>query len=137
MLKNNFNPFIGIDTISFGKKREDIRARLNSRFEVFVRNEFADNSLDYYKELEFFTLFDANNICVAIEFAGKSNLYYKGENLLEFSFSDLSRKFDSLSVSYEESKDDVTYHDLGFGFNKTVDKDEVEGLIIFCKDYWD
>ena len=132
-----FMPFEGIEIISFKEKRETIRNLLNNTHKEYKENEFAENTSDYFQNLNIFIEYDSDDRCNAIVFEKEAKVYFEGYNLLETSYSKLRKKYDSKSVSKNEEEEiGITYYDLGFGFNKVFGKDEIQTLIIFSKDYW-
>lgn len=134
--KNVFLPFEGIEGISFGMSRDEIRAAINEEYTVFRRNQFSVNSLDYYSDRGLFILYDENNRCNAIEFANTANLFFEGKDLFAFNYSELRNHFDGLSLQKEEEEEiGITYHDLGFGVNQVFGVDQIESIIIFQKGY--
>jgi len=136
-MENKFTPFIGIEYIKFGSDRSDVNISINSDSEVFTRNEIAENSTDYYKDLGFFVEYDSNNKCEAIEFTKDSGLLYEGRNLFDLSYSKLRTIYDSISNEMEEEdKLGCTYHDLGFAVSKSTEDDNIESVLIFSKNYW-
>lgn len=136
-MKNDFKPFVGIDLISFGSDRNNIRDCLNQNYQEFLRNQFAENTSDFYKELGYFIEYNKENICNAIEFTNESNLYLNDDNLFDYDYDSLRRKFDHLSFDKEEEDGfGVTYYDLGFGVSKVYGQNKIETIIIFSKEYW-
>jgi hypothetical protein len=136
-MKNTYKPFEGTNNVSFGDKRYEIRKKLNSNYKEFKRNQFSENTLDYFEELGFFILYSKEDICEAIEFTNNSNLYNNGENLFSLSYSELRNKYDNASSNIEEEDEvGITYHDLGFGANCECSTNKIESIIIFSKDYW-
>ncbi|MBL6445374.1 hypothetical protein JMN32_03590 [Fulvivirga sp. 29W222] len=136
MVENNeFIPFKGTKKISFGMTRHEIRELLDSKYITFLRNEFAENTSDYYEEKGFFIEYNSEDICDAIEFVGGS-LIYEGKDLLTLKFEDLNMMFGTLSKK-KEIEDDigVTFYDLGFGATRSGDG-SLESLIIFSETYW-
>lgn len=136
-MKNILRPFEGVDNISFGLKRNKLRTIIEGEYRVIKRNEYADNSSDYYEELGFFIEYSKDDICEAIEYTNTSSLYYNGINLFALKFSELQNKYQSLSSSIElEDEVGVTYHDLGFGVSFEFGTDNIESIIVFSNDYW-
>ncbi|RUA32714.1 MAG: hypothetical protein DSY77_11515, partial [Bacteroidetes bacterium] len=116
---NNFYPFRGIDKISFGERREDIRENICETYRSILRNEFAENTSDYYESLGFFVEYNSDNICNAIEFTNDSNLYFDGIDLLKKSYQEFVGQYDQISKNKDyESDIGVTFYDLGFGAMK-------------------
>ncbi len=137
-MKNIFQPFLGTSDISFGMTRSDIRKALGNECTTFLRNEFADNTSDYYEKWGLFIEYNQNDTCNAIEITSQGNLFWKGENLLELGFSRLREKFDPQSRNFEEEEEiGVTYFDLGFGVTHTYNSNDLDSIIIFEKGYWE
>lgn len=105
MNKNIFLPFKGTDSISFGMNRETTRGLINSKYICLKRNEFAENTSDYYENEGFFIEFNVNDICEAIEFTNSGCLIYKDINLLRLSYTDIRSIYDSKSKNIEEEDD--------------------------------
>lgn len=136
-MKYLYKPFIGIQDVSFGMQREAIRNILKSEYKEFMRNDYSDNSSDYYEKLGFFVEYSDKNICEAIEFTNKSNLIYNEEDLFSIGYVNLRNKYDKLSSKIEEEDEiGVTYHDLGFGVTCKFGADKIESIIIFSDSYW-
>ena len=136
-MENTFKPFKGINTISFNDERQKIREKINLEYKEIKRNEFAENTSDYYEQLGFFVGYSNENLCDAIEFTNESNLYYNGENLLSLTYSSLRNTYDKNSSNKEEEEEvGVTYYDLGFGLTKEFETDKIESIIIFSENYW-
>jgi hypothetical protein len=134
--KNVFFPFKGIQDISFGMPRDEVRAAISEEYTTFRRNQFSVNSLDYYRDRGFFILYDENDYCNAIEFTDTSNLYFEEKNLFGLSYSQLRVYYDNLSLQKEEEEEvGITYHDLGFGANHAYGTDNIDSIIIFSKGY--
>ena len=136
-MKNVLSPFVGVDNISFGSERNKLREIIESDYKIIKRNEYAENTSDYYEELGFFVEYSKDNICEAIEYTNTSNLFYDGQNLFALKFSALQNKYDSLSSNIElEDEIGVTYHDLGFGVSCEFGTDNIESIIVFSSSYW-
>lgn len=136
-MKNEFTAFKGVNEVLFGTSRVHVHEILGSNFTEVTRNQFAANSSDYYEYLGFFIEYNATDLCEAIEFIESSNLYFKDENLLSMSYSELRSKYDNLSSNIEEEEEvGVTYQVLGFGFNKVFGSNDIESIIVFSKEYW-
>ena len=137
MDKKIFYPFKGVETIEFGMTREKIRALLGSDYITFLRNEFSENTSDYYKDLNMFVQYNKDNICNALEFAAYNYLIHEGRNLFDFSYKQLTDRYGILSKEKNiEDEVGVTYYDLGFGASKKMFVDEIESIIVFSKEYW-
>jgi hypothetical protein len=133
----NLFPFKGIEKVSFGMTRQNCRTVINSDFETFKRNDFAENSTDHFPGLNIFLQYDKNDICQAIEFASPNNLVYNGKNLFDLRFSELINFYSPVSKKHEiEGNISVTYYDLGFGASKTPGDDMIESVLIFSEKYW-
>jgi len=137
-MKNVYEPFGGTNMISFGESRDQIREKLcNHSFLEIKRNEFAENTVDYYENIGCFIEYSSDNICEAIEFIEGAYLIIQGEKIFQKSYSGLRQKYDAKSKLLEEEEGiGVTYHDLGFGITKKLDTDGIETVIIFSKGYW-
>lgn len=136
-MKNTYKPLKGISDLSFGMTREEVRQSLNDKYTVIKRNEFAENTSDYYEERGFFVEYDENDICVGIEFTDSGNIHLDEVDLFTINFSELVNKYNKLSSNIEvEDEIGVTYHDLGFSATRKYDSDEIESILIFSKDYW-
>lgn len=133
---NSYIPFQGTYQVHFGMSRTLVHEALGSDYTVIKRNQFAENSSDYYERLGLFIEYNIEGLCEAIEFTDSSNLYFEDQNLLDMSYSELRDKYDSLSTKIEEEEVGVTYHDLGFGLTKVFGSNSIESMIIFSKEYW-
>lgn len=135
--RNIFTPFLGVDEIRFGMSREEIRKLSKSGFYCFRRNEYSINTTDFFQELGFFVEYDEDNNCEAIEFTNRSNLYENGNNLFDFTFSDLIKFCDQKSnKNLKENGIGATYYDLGLSFTKNIHSDRIESILIFSRSYW-
>lgn len=83
---NMYKPFIGVNNLKFGKDRESLRAIFNFKQKEFLRNEFAENTTDFFVEEEFFLEFDKGNKLQAIEFTEDSELWLDEINILKIGF---------------------------------------------------
>ena len=136
-MKNILRPFEGVDNISFGTERYKLRKIIEGDYKVIKRNEYAENTSDYYEELGFFVEYSKENICEAIEYINTSSLFYNEQNLFVLKFSVLKNKYKSLSSNIElEDEIGVTYHDLGFGVSCEFGTDNIESIIVFSSNYW-
>lgn len=136
-MEYTFYPFKGIDLISFGDHREKIRETLNGGFEEIKRNEFAENTSDYYPELGFFVEYDQGQSCEAIEFTGAVQLRIDGKLIFSMSYSEVRNRFDPRSNQIEEEEGfGITYHDLGFGVTCEYGTDRIESVMFFSREYW-
>lgn len=134
--KNVFEPFKGINEISFGMERNEIRKVLGQEYQTFRRNEFAENTSDYYSTLNLFVEYDEYDVCEAIEFTNESNLYFEGSDILKMDYKELINHYGSRSKEMEVEEDiSVTFYDLGFGATKS-ENGKIETIIIFSRTYW-
>lgn len=129
-------PYTGTDQIKFGMTRKEIRQILNLDFSSFRRNEFAENTTDFFPSLELFVEYDKNDICEALEFTKEGNLIWKGIDLCKSHFSQLTAKLDLVSSDIEEEESTKTYHDLGITISVGKEEDEIETVMVFSKNYW-
>ena len=136
-MKNVFIPFKGLDNISFGMAREEVRAILNDQYKINLKNQFAENTEDYYHNLRLTTSYTKDDILDAIEFWKGSVLLYEGVNLMELKYIIFKKQFNEFSTNKEEDRNGVTYYDLGFGAGKNLETGGIDSLVIFSKDYWD
>ena len=135
--KNLFRPFKGMNNITFGLKREIVRKLIIGDFHTFLRNKFAENTTDYYRDLGLFINYNKDDECEAIEITSKGNLFFEKKNLFDYSVQDIREKFDSLSENMEEEAGNgVTYYDLGFGFSIDEEDHVIDWIIIFSQEYW-
>ena len=136
--KNIFVPFVGTLNIKFGEDREALRKKINCTFKNFLRNEFAQNTTDYYIKLGFFIEYNEQDRCHGIEFTKHSNLHFQGNDLFQNKYEELRDIFDSKSTYIEEEEGvGVTYRDLGFGISQEIEGEGIETIIIFTENYWD
>lgn len=135
-----FEPFVGLGELSFGTSREHVRQSLTPEaYREFKRNEFAENSSDYYMSLGLFMEFNGNNELDAIEVAEDSNsaILYENEDLKKLEFTELRKMLDERSNEKEEEGDiGVTYHDLGISINRINEEDESVIILFFSENYW-
>lgn len=132
-----FDPFSGIGLAPFGTPREALRKSIGQDFRCFKRNEFSENTSDYYQDINLFVEYDRNDYCVAFELAAPNYLEYRKTNLFELSFLEIRKKFDIESEEFEiEDETGATYFDLGFGVFSNPDTNKVETIIIFSYNYW-
>ncbi len=136
-MKNTLRPFEGVNNFSFGTERNDLRIAIQEDYVTIKRNEYAENTSDYYEELGFLIEYSKDNVCEAFEFTNTSNLYYNEQNLFELKFSVLKNKYGRLSSNIElEDEIGVTYHDLGFGVSCEYGTDVIESILVFSSNYW-
>lgn len=133
-------PLVGIFgeyEIHFGLSRMNVRASIDSKFLEMKRNDFADNTSDYYEQLGFFVEYSEADVCEALEFTNQVKLYYEGEDLFAFTFSSLKNRFNTLSQRMdEEGEISVTYYDLGFSISRSYKSDDIETVLVFSNSYW-
>ena len=140
MNKNEFGdkelyPFIGVGNITFGLSRNNIRQLLKNGHREFTRNEFSENSSDFYEEWSLFIDYDKNNLCQAFEFARPNTLIQEGKNLFDFGFEELTKKYVAKEKDIED-EDHIVYYDLGFGLSRKPFSSEIESIVVFSKSYW-
>lgn len=137
MKKNKVTPFIGMNNVKFGMKREEIRSLIQDDYKTILRNQYAENTSDYYPDHFYFIEYNKNDEFEAIEFTKGSNVYMDDLNIINFTFSDIKYLFDKKSINIEEENEiSVTYHDLGLSITKDFDSDSVETVLCFSKYYW-
>jgi hypothetical protein len=136
-MKNIAKLFIGTNKILFGDKRDIIRKKLDENCREIKRNEYAENTSDYFENLGFFVEYSKENICEAIEFTNQTSLYLDNQNLFLLKESAIRKKYDKISKKFEiEDEIGVTYYDVGFGFTVTFGTELLESIILFSKEYW-
>lgn len=97
------------------ESKEQLLEILGKAYKTFLRNQFAENTTDYYFKEGFFVEYDKNDSYVAIEFTNDCELYFNDRNLMKMTYNELRSQFDKQSKSYEiEEGSGVTYFDLGF-----------------------
>ena len=69
--------FEGIDVVKFDISRQAVRSSLNIEYNEILRNEFAENTSDYYSELGIFIEYSKDNRCQAIEFTDDCEVGYQ------------------------------------------------------------
>ena len=134
-MNNIFYPFIGSAQIEFGFSRKKVQEILGSNFKEFKRNVYAENTLDYYIELNMFIEYDKSNLCNAIEFSAPNNLMYNNQNLFDLTYLNLIAQFKNKSKKFSQDEFGITFYDLGFGVF-IIELDKIETINIFSKDYW-
>ncbi|GEM_PF-2855440 len=127
----------GTEEIKFGSTRQVVRGILGNDFKEFIRNEFAENSSDFYSEKNVFVEYDASNVCDALEFSRGAKVEYLDKRLFEFSYSGLVDFFIGISTNFDQDDFGATFYDLGFGASKNSETDEIETVILFSSSYWD
>ena len=132
--KNILRPFVGVNDIFFGSKRNVLREKIEGNYKEIKRNEFAENTTDFYEKLGFFIEYSKDNICEAMEFTSESNLFHNGQDLFLLEFPSLERKYNEQSLNIEvEDEIGVTYYDLGFGVACEYGTDKIESIIVFSR----
>lgn len=130
----DFTQFIGLGIIKFGLSRNAIRDILNEPFREFKRNEFAENTTDYYPSSMVFIEYDIDNNCNAIEIHKGADFIFNGTNIFSLSYKELLEVNKKTSANFEEDDSGITFHDLGFGVS--IHDNEIETVVLFSKDYW-
>lgn len=131
-------PFIGVGEIKFGTPRAELRKQLKSNYKEFKRNEFSENTTDFYEKESFFVEYDKDNCCEAIELSVTDiDLIFANKNLFSFTYDTLVGYFTGISLNYSEDDFGINFFDLGFGASKSMNNDKIETVIVFSKNYWD
>jgi hypothetical protein len=138
---NLFIPFKGIQikgiqNIHFGMSRTKIREIMGDAYQNFRRGA-AENTTDLYKDKGLFFEYDKDDLCNAIGFANYSNLFIESENILKYSYSELTNLYSKKSLKKDiEGDKSIIFLDLGFGISKIDNTDKIESVIVFSDDYW-
>ena len=48
-MNHDFTPFLGTNRVAFGAFREEIRGLFDHEYKTFLRNQFADNTTDFFE----------------------------------------------------------------------------------------
>jgi len=135
--RNIYYPKEGIHDIKFGESRDEIRNSIRMEFTEFKRNDFAENTSDFYKDIGMFVEYSNENKCDAIDFSNSSSFIYDDIDLFKSDFKSIKKRFDQISNSSEEEGElNVTYYDLGLSITGSSNNDDIQSILIFSDDYW-
>lgn len=111
LLKLEVLPNIGIDQISLGISRDEVREIMNFKFKEFNKTEDLNNSTDAYLDNSFQIFYDSNNKVdfIEVSYNPKSfNLVYKDINLFETEAKSLVEIL-SKETSYINNHPEIPY----------------------------
>jgi len=105
-------PHIGTDLPQFGMPRAIIRELFAEFPAQFFRAGTEDT--DHYPTLGLFVLYDAAQVCVALEFMRPARVFLEGIDLLELSKKEAIALFRA-TPDFEQDADGYTCYYSGFG----------------------
>jgi hypothetical protein len=105
-------PHIGTDLLQFGMSRAIIRALFAELPEQFFHAGTEDT--DYYPALGLFVLYDAAQVCVALEFTRPARVLLEGVDLLDLSKKEAIARFRA-TPDFEQDASGYTCYYSGFG----------------------
>lgn len=134
-------PFIRVGNLYFNDTKEQIRGKLNQKFEEGIKEfDSIKEYYDYFPALELFVYYNTNDNVNAFEFF-KSNPVFNSLDLLTMTYSELVVVFSNLDPDLENGYNDFTSNKFGIGGNASDDPEDEnslpEAIIIFRKDYYD
>jgi hypothetical protein len=135
------NPYIGIGQIKLGMTQSQIRNTINSEFKSFVRNKYSELPHDHFMELGIIIEYKQPGICDSIQAFSPTNPIWRGQQLLNTSFSELDRWFLNIDPDRELDNCGLTSYKYGIGIYAPYYEEEAnslpESIIVFTRGYYD
>ena len=126
-------PHVGAGDLRFGMSRLAIRELFLEVPERFFRGDAEDN--DYYPLQGLFVIYDATELCVALEFTRPAHVVLDELDLLALSKKEAVARFGTEPDFEKDSSGYTSYHD-GIGAYYEQPK-RAETVIAFSKGYYD
>ena len=127
-------PFSKVGPIAFGQSRNEVRSALDSEYRAFKKAE-GENDTDAYDSLGIHVYYDDDDHVEFVEAFSPAQLSFEGIALVGRNVGEVVAELGELG--YDAEQDDVGYNydDLGTGL--TINGDEIEGVCVFKKGYYD
>jgi hypothetical protein len=125
-------PHIGVGAIQFGMARSVIHTLFDDAPDQFHRGDTEDT--DYYLSHGLFVLYDADEVCVALEFTRPAQVFLDGVALLDLSKKEAVARFKA-DPQFEQDASGYTCYQLGIGAYYERPK-QAETVIAFSKGYY-
>ena len=126
--------FRSVGPVSFGQSRDDIRSELGSDFQTFKKAE-GENDTDAYDSLGLHIYYDDHDHVEFIEAFSPAELSFEGVSLVGQKVVEIVSQLNARG--YDGQQDDVGYNYDNIGIGLTINGDEIEGVGIFRKGYYD
>jgi hypothetical protein len=135
------NPYIGIGDLKLGMTQSQIRNTLNSDFRSFIRNKYSEMPEDHFPALGIFIEYKQPGICTSIQVFEPLNPIWRGKQLLNTIFSELSQWFLEIDPDRELDDTGFTSHKYGIGVYAPYYEAEPdclpESIFVFSRGYYD
>lgn len=125
-----FIPYEGIEKISFGESRENVR-KLLGNFTEFKKSKFSKNTTDDFGFCHVFYTID--NKVNAIELFSDSNICLNDKPLFTLNYSELKNFLSDSSI--EEDDSGAKFPKFGISVY-APDLNAIETILVYSKDYW-
>lgn len=139
-MKFQISPFMGAGELRLGMTPDQVRSVLGVEYRSFKRTPSTTYPHDYFTSLGVFAYYKAPGLLEAIEFTAPAEPIYKGKNLLNLPYVDLTRFLQSDDQDLEIKVDVLTSYRLGIGAWCPDAADDpsqpAETIIIFEKGYY-
>lgn len=132
-------PYVGVQEIDFGMKRESIREKFNHQFTEFKKTSFSQNTTDAFEFCHVY--YDNENLCEAVELFEPAIIVFDNFVMSEQSYEKVKEFFESIDSSLD--CDDVGFTSYKYGIGvfapDALDepKEPIEAVIVFRKGYYD
>ncbi len=126
--------FQSVGPLEFGQSRNETRTILGSGFQPFNKAG-SGNQTDAYPSLGLHIYFDDEDRVEFIEAFSPADIDFNGISLLGKKAAEATNQLRALG--YEGEQDDVGYQYESIGIGLTISGDQIEGVGIFRKGYYD
>jgi hypothetical protein len=140
MMNFEIKPGLGVNSLCFGMKVEEVRRELGAKFTTFKRTPDSVFPCDFFTELGVFAYYQVGGVLEALEFAEPANPLFEGKCLIGISAREAQECLEIFDSELEIDSAGVISHQLGVGiYAPGLDEDEhekVESVIVFGKGYY-
>ncbi len=139
-MKFTINPFVGAGPIKFGMTRDDVRFKLDSKFESFKRTPSSALPCDSFGILSLFVYYKLPGNVEAIEFSETADISFKSKSLLSLNFHELKSYLEQCDENILVESDGLISNDLGISAYipnlYEGQSAQVESILVFEKGYY-
>lgn len=132
-------PYVGVGSIKFGMKREEVRKCFENRFEEFKKTVFSETSTDDFGCCHVF--YKKQDTCEAIECFEEANVTMDGKKIIGMPYIEIKAMFEKIDNSLVLNDAGFTSFKFGIGVYAPFAQDEpgepVESVIVFEKGYYE
>lgn len=133
-MKFEIVPYVGVGSLKFGMKREEIRKCFNDQFEECQKIPFSETVKDDFGCCHVF--YKKQDTCQAIEFFQEANVFFKGKKIIGKPFLKIKAMFEAIDNSLGFSDTGFTSFKYGVEIYAPAELvGPVESVIVFDREY--